>query len=115
MLMHGSNFPRFARTRGYRTKCDPILHFRYSQGRVYGGYGVVFVVATFHFSVLGFCTSVRMGHRQRLRAAAAFRPGETQEWVTRQRFPGRIIIGERAGALQIANEWRRRDTIWTDG
>ena len=35
----------------------------YSGYSGYGGYGVVFVVATFHFSVLGFCTSVRIGCR----------------------------------------------------
>ena len=43
-------------------------------------YGVVFVVATFHFSVLGFCTSVRIGcHRPSLSMAA--RPSvDVEEW-----------------------------------
>ena len=43
----------------------------------------------------------------RLRAATALRPGRTvepQEWGTSRRFPGRIAVKERAGALVAANE-----------
>ena len=63
-------------------------------------------------------TRERSALTTRLRAAAALRRGETvepQEWSASRRFPGRIVIEERAGALATANEWRRRDTIWTDG
>ena len=54
----------------------------------------------------------------RLRAAAALRRGETAEsqaWGTGSQFSGRVIVEERAGALQTTSEWRRRDTIWADG
>lgn len=40
---------------------------------------------------------------------------EAQEWGCHRRFPGHIVVDERAEALQTAREWRRRDTIWTDG
>ena len=46
----------------------------------------------------------------RIQAAAAIgRRGtaETQEWGLSCRFPGRIIVGDRAAALQTASEWRR--------
>ena len=54
----------------------------------------------------------------RLRAVAALRSGksvETQGWGASRRFPGRIVVEERAGVLATAHEWRRRDTVWTDG
>ena len=54
----------------------------------------------------------------RLRATATLRLGETveaQEGGARRRFPGHIIVDERAEALQTAREWGRRDTTWTDG
>ena len=35
--------------------------------------------------------------------------------LQRRRFRDHIIVEERAAALQVANQWRRRDTIWTDG
>ena len=52
----------------------------------------------------------------RICAAAAIRRGETaetQEWGSDRCSPGRIIVEERAAALETANEWRRRDTVWT--
>ena len=49
---------------------------------------------------------------------AALRRGETvgtQEWGTSREFSRQVIVEERVGTLQTASEWRRRDTIWTDG
>ena len=40
---------------------------------------------------------------------------EAQEWDTGHQFSDRIIVDSRAGALQTASEWRRRDTVRTDG
>ena len=37
---------------------------------------------------------------------------ETQRWSEHRHFLGSIYVEERAGALKIANEWRRRDTVW---
>ena len=54
----------------------------------------------------------------RIQAAAAIRREgtvEAQEWGSGCRFPGRIIIEERVAVLQTTNEWRRRDTVQTDG
>ena len=54
----------------------------------------------------------------RLRAAAAIGQNgtaETQEWSTARRFPGRIIVDERAAALHTASEWNCQDTVWTGG
>ena len=36
---------------------------------------------------------------------------ETQGWSAARRFPGHIIVEERAVALQVASERRRRNTI----
>ena len=53
-----------------------------------------------------------------MKAATALHCGETievQEWSIYRRFPGRIVVEERAEALVTGRKWRRRDTIWTDG
>ena len=53
----------------------------------------------------------------RLRATAALgrkETVETQRWSTGQQFQGKVVVDSRAGALQTASEWRRRDTVWTD-
>ena len=54
----------------------------------------------------------------RRRAAAALgrrETVETQRWSAGWHFQGKIIVDSRAGALQTARKWRRRDTVWTDG
>ena len=43
------------------------------------------------------------------------RDGRVPEVGREPLLPGRIVVEERAKALATANEWRRRDTIWTDG
>ena len=62
-------------------------------------------------------TRERSAPTARLRVAATLRLGETVEAQGGgdcRRFPGHIIV-DGAEALQTAREWRRRDTIWTDG
>ena len=54
----------------------------------------------------------------RLKRAAAIERGATvegQEWSKARRFPGQIVVDEREPALRTAREWRRPDTVWTDG
>lgn len=53
-----------------------------------------------------------------LRAAASLRPGdavETQKWSARRLFPEQVVVHENADALQVAQEWRGGDVLWTDG
>ena len=38
-----------------------------------------------------------------------------QRWSEARRFPGKIVMEERESALTTAKEWRRPDTVWTDG
>ena len=55
---------------------------------------------------------------QRLRAASGTRPGETVEpqvWSRDRRFPGECGIDSEGPALETAQNWRARGTIWTDG
>lgn len=54
----------------------------------------------------------------RPRAAVGSRPGESvesQECRRDRHFPGRVLIDEECPALETAQNWTRRDTIWTDG
>lgn len=60
-------------------------------------------------------TRERAALTMRLRTVASVRPGETVETKERGLFPGKAAAEERAGALRTANEWRRRDTVWTGG
>ena len=53
-----------------------------------------------------------------LKGAAGIKSGgtvESQEWSEARRFPGRVVVEEREPALRTAKEWRRLDTVWTDG
>ena len=54
----------------------------------------------------------------RLRVAAALRRTETvkpQVWGSCRRFPCRIVIESREGAIIAATQHRKSDTFWTDG
>lgn len=54
----------------------------------------------------------------RLRATATLRREETveiQRWGTGRRFPGRIVMEKREGAIVTASEHRQSSAIWTDG
>ena len=55
----------------------------------------------------------------RLRGAARIERGGTavrQEWSEARRFPGSKVVEKvRESALVTAKEWRRPDTVWTDG
>ena len=53
-----------------------------------------------------------------LRAAASFRVGTTVEpqgWGRQRTFPGQVIVDTRKGALDTAEAWSQRDTVWADG
>ena len=66
----------------------------------------------------GILTRERSALTARLRAAAALSCRETvesQRWSTGRQFLGRVIVDSRAGSLETASGWRRRDTVWTDG
>lgn len=54
----------------------------------------------------------------RLRATATLRREETVEiqwWGTGSRFPGRIVMEKREGAIVTASKHRQSSAIWTDG